>query len=310
MKTHNAITKLVAIAVAMAALFAADLLGGAVLLQPVKAQMGDGSVKLVSYTSIGVVPGEKVRLCAANTERSGGTLSLSFSYYLAHGTNASTQVPLYESEWIQVPQGEFRCADVSRTDLNVEGEPQTGRAQLLVGVTMVIPAGSNPDDFAWSLEVIEDEERDGNAVQVDTKYRLIIVAAKRSKQLIRMGFKPGQSLRYTFLNPNEEGSQPVRVSAYGYDATGRLLTQTDPVELQPGESYTTTINRDDLLVEGEKGTGRVQMSTGIQVVLMDGSVRHVELPVWMELVDNGTGRTLGGNYHYYTGTLSVSGDGD
>jgi hypothetical protein len=63
-------------------------------------------------------------------------------------------------------------------------------------------------------------------------------------------------------------------------------------------------------VEGEKGTGRVQMSTGIQVVLMDGSVRHVELPVWVELVDNRTGQTQGGNYVYYTGTVSVSGDGE
>ena len=207
-----------------------------------------------------------------------------------------------------MPPGEFRCADVRRKDLKIEGEPLTGRAQLLVGVSMMVTAGSKPEDFPWSLEVFEDEEKDGNAVQIDSKYRLILVAAQRSKQIIRMGFIPGQSLRYTFFNPNAEGSQPVRVQAYGYDAAGRLLTQTDPVELKPGESFTSIINRDDLLVEGEKGTGRVQMGTSIQFVLMDGSVRHLELPVWVELVDNRTGRTQGGDY--FTGSVTVSGDGE
>lgn len=49
------------------------------------------------------------------------------------------------------------------------------------------------------------------------------------------------------------------------------------------------------------------MSTGVQAVLMDGSVRHVDLPVWVEVVENRSGKTTGGSY--YTGTLTVSGDG-
>jgi hypothetical protein len=305
MKTRNTLTKLIAITLTGAALLAAALFGGDGMLQPVAAQIGDGSVKYVRYTSLGIVPGEKVRLSVANDETSAGTLTYRFSYYLAHGTNASTGVPLYESGLMQVPSGEFRFADVSRKDLRTEGEPLTGRAQLLVGVTMFVPAGSNPEDFPVSLEVFKDEDGDGNAVQVDSKYRLIILAAKRSKQLIRMSFSHGQSLRYTFFNPTEES---VRVSAYGYDATGRLMTLTDPVELRPGDSYTAIINRDDLLEEGEKGTGRVHMGTGIQAVLMDGSVRHFDLPVWVELVNNRTGQTQGGDY--YTGTVSVSGDGE
>ena len=206
-----------------------------------------------------------------------------------------------------MPPGEFRFADVWRTDLKTEGEPATGRAQVMVRVTMVAPTGSSPEDFPWSLEVIEDEVQDGNSVQIDSKYRLVILAAQRSKHLAPIGFIPGQSLRYTFFYPNEEGSQPVRVQAYIYDAPGRLLTQTDPVELRPGQSYTATINREDLPVQGDYGTERLQVRAGIQVALMDGSVRHFELPVWMELVDNRTGSTIGGNY--FTGTITVSGDG-
>jgi len=80
----------VRVATVETALVAAELLCGAGLLQPVKAQTGDGSVKFVSYASIGIVHGQKVRLSVANNEESGGTLSLSFSFYLAHGSNASS----------------------------------------------------------------------------------------------------------------------------------------------------------------------------------------------------------------------------
>ncbi len=79
------------------------------------------------------------------------------------------------------------------------------------------------------------------------------------------------------------------MQAYIYDSTGRLLTQTDPVELLPGQSYTSNINRDDLRVAGEEKTGRLQVRAGIQVVLMDGSVRPFKLSVSMEVVENRTG---------------------
>ena len=305
MKIRNAITK--HITKTMAALAVAGLLCGAGWLQTVQAQTGDGSVRFISYASVGIVHGEKVRLSVSNTEESTGTLSLSFSYYLAHGTNASSSVPFYESEWMRVPRGEFRFSDVTREQLKTEGEPGTGRAQLIVRVTMIAPAGSDPEDFPGSLEIIPDGDQDGNSVQTDSKYRLIILAAKRSKQLAPIGFIPGQRLSYTFSNPNEEGSQPVRVQAYIYDATGRLLTQTDPVELLPGESYTANINRDDLHVAGEEKTGRLQVRAGIQAVLMDGSVRPFKLSVSMEVVENRTGVTKGGPY--FTGSVTVSDDG-
>ena len=302
MKTLNLITRLSAITMAVVA---AGLLTGDGLLPPVQAQMNDGSVKFVSYTAIGIVPDEKIRLSVANTEKSTGNLTLSFSYYLAHGTN-SASVPLYESELIQVPPREIRYAEVSHKDLKTEGEPLTGRVQMMVKVNLAAPTGSDLEEFPYSLEVLPDEPRDGNAVQIDSKYRLIILAAKRSKQLnAPITFNPGQRLSYTFINPNEEDSQPVRVTTYIYDAPGRLVSQSQPVELKPGQIHTFNINYDDLRVSGP-----VPVRAGIQVVLMDGSVRHVNIPVGMELVNNSTGRTIESSAGtYYTGTVSVSGDG-
>jgi len=53
----------------------------------------------------------------------------------------------------------------------------------MVRVTIIAPAGSNADDFPASLEIIEDEVQSGETVQTDSKYRLVLLAAKRSKQL-------------------------------------------------------------------------------------------------------------------------------
>lgn len=299
MKLRNPITELITLTIAVTALVCATG-----LLQPVKGQTGDGSVRSVSYTSFGIVPGQTARLSVASDERSAGTMSWRFSYYLAHGSNSIYSAPLYQSEWIEVEPGEVRFADVRRSDLHTDGDPTTGRVQVIVKVTRVAPTGTSPDDFPCSLEVVEDEVQDGT---IDSKYRLVILPAKRAKQFNPLGLTPGQSLRYTFYNQNDPGSQPVRVRAYIYDATGRLLTQTDPVELQTGQAHTVEIKRNDLRVVGEEVMGRLQVRAGFQVALMDGSVRNVNIPVWLEVVDTATGGSQGGSY--YTGTVTVSSDG-
>lgn len=313
MKTRNTLTKLITITMAVAALAAAGLLSGTAWLQPVEAQ-SDKDLHItsasydehISYASIGIVPGERVRVSVANTAESAGNLTLSFQYYLAHGSNASTSVPFYESELIQVPPGQFRSSGVSRADLNTEGEPETGRAQIMVKVTMIAPAGSNPDDFPGSLEVFADDVQGGESVQTDSKYRLIILAAKRSKLNGPISFLPGQRLSYSLFNPNEEGSQPVRVQAYIYDSYNRLMTRSDPVELRPGQFHTLNINRDDLRLAGEEGTELLQVRAEIHVASMDGSVRPVKLLVSEEVVNNRTGTTAGGPY--FTGSVTVSAD--
>jgi len=305
MKTLKSVTKRIFITMALAVLAVAGLLGGAVWLQPVEAQSGDGSVKFESYASVEIIPGQRIRLSAGNTEQAAGSLKLSFSFYLAHASNSSS-VPFYESEWMEVPPGQFRYSGVAREDLNTEGEPETRRAQVLVKVTIIAPAGTDPEQLPGSLEIIEKEASGGESVKTDSKYRLIILAAKRSKPIAPVALIPGQRLSYNFFNPNEEGSQPVRVTTYIYDSSGRLLSQTDPIVLRPGQHHTLNINRDDLLVAGEEGTGLLQVSAGIQVAFSDASVRTIRLSISREVVNNRTGSSSGGEY--YTGSVTVSGD--
>lgn len=302
MKLHNPFTKLITLTMAVTALVCA--FG---LLQPVNGQTGGGSVRSESYTSLGIVPGQTVRLSVASDEKSEGTMSWSFSYHLAPRNNSTYSAPLYQSEWIQVAPGEVSFADVRRNDLHTYGDHITGRVQVIVKVTRVAPTGGNPDDYPCSLEVIPDEVQDPNSVPVDSKYRLVILPMKRAKQFNPVGIIPGQSLRYTFYNQNDPGSQPVRVRGYIYDATGRLLAQTDPIELRPGQAHTVEIKRDDLRVTGAEPVGRLQVRAGFQVAQMDGPTRNVNIPVWLEVVNTATGISEGGNY--FTGSVTVSSDG-
>lgn len=303
MKTRNTITKLITKTMAVAALAAAGLLCGAGWLQPVKAQSGDGSVRFVSYASIGIVHGERVRLSVGNTEESAGT-PVVWTYKVSN----SGGVPLYESGRIEVAPGEVGFSDVTRQDLNTEGEPGTGRAEVLVKVTIQAPAGSNPKDFPVSLEVINEETGATSGyllTQHEYGHWMDIHHTFIPEAFI--GFIPGQRLSFSVLNPPEAGGAPVRAQAYIYDATGHLITRSAEVDLGPDQVHTFRFNHDDLPVAGEPRTGRVQVRAVIQFVLSDGSVRPVKyLPVWLAVVDNRTGATKGGPY--FTGSVTVSGD--
>lgn len=129
MKSRKRITRFLTTTLAVAALAAAGLLSAASWLQPVKAQTADGSVTFTTYASVGIVEGEMIRLSMANPRESKGTLMLTYSFYLAHGSISSYTVPLYESELIKIPASEFRYVNVRRMSLNTEGELLTGRAQ-------------------------------------------------------------------------------------------------------------------------------------------------------------------------------------
>jgi hypothetical protein len=305
MKTRNTITKLITKTMAVAAL-AAGLLCGAGWLQPVEAQTGDGSVRFVSYASVGIVHGEKVRLTVGNTAKEPGSI-ITWTYTVTN----SGGVPLYESKNpnLLTATGWFRYSDVSREDLKIEGEPGTGRAEVIVKVTIEAPAGSNPEDSPVSVEVINEATgaTSGRIPQHEVGHWMGLYHTF-SPEAALIGFIPGERLSFTVLNPPEEGGTPVRAQAYIYDGIGRLTARTAEVDLRPGQSYTFAFNHEDLPLAGEEGTGRKQVRAVVQVAFMDGSVRPFKLPVWVEIVNNRTGSSSGGDY--FTGTVTVSGDGD
>jgi hypothetical protein len=78
--------------------------------------------------------------------------------------------------------------------------------------------------------------------------------------------------------------------------------------LRPGEFYAFDFNGEEARPPGARNAIMfVQTSAGIPLALMEGSVRPVKLSVSMEVMNNRSGSTSGGEY--FTGTVTVSGDG-
>ena len=118
---------------------------------------------------VGIIPGQGIRISVGNTAEAPGS-TVTWTYKV---TNPGG-VPLYESEWKYVPVRVFHRSHVSRQDLNTEGAPGTGREEVMVTLTLRVPAGSNPDDFPASLELI-DEETGGTVAIIKVKRSGVMV---------------------------------------------------------------------------------------------------------------------------------------
>jgi hypothetical protein len=167
MKLLNRISKLIAITMAVAAIavigssWAAGRAGAA--------GRSDINDIYVSRSIIGIIPGQGIRVSVGNTAVSPGS-TVTWTHKVTNPGN----VPLYESEWKYVPVRRFSFSDVSREDLNTEGEPGTRRAEVMVTVTLRVPAGSNPEDFPGSLEIIKEE----------TGGTVAIIKVKRFREMV------------------------------------------------------------------------------------------------------------------------------
>ena len=176
MKTRNTITKLIAITMAVAAMASAGLLCGAGWLQPVKAQSGKGTVRFISYVSIGISPRHRLRLSVANPahprRESGGLIysgEISYASGLCPGPcPGDPPIKILRS---RVDWGGFGHSDVLYGDFGVDGEPRTGRVQMLVKILIEAPSGSEPADFPVSLEVINEETGATSTIE-DIKFRV------------------------------------------------------------------------------------------------------------------------------------------
>ena len=149
MKTRSTITKLIAITMAVAAI----AVTGSSLAAGRAGAAGRSDINdiYVFRSIIGITSDQSLRVSVGNTANTIGDQA-QFTFTVTN----SGGVSLYESEWIRVPPEEFRFSGVSRRDLNTEGEPGTDRAEVMVTVTIRVPAGSNPKDLLGSLEVVDE----------------------------------------------------------------------------------------------------------------------------------------------------------
>jgi hypothetical protein len=149
MKIRNTIVQRIAITMVVAAIavVGSSLVAG----RAGAAGRQDVNDTYVYRSLVGIIPGQGIRISVGNTAETPGS-TVTWSYKV---TNTGG-VPLYDSEWKYVPVRRFHSSHVSRQDLNTEGAPGTGREEVMVTVTLRVPAGSNPDDFPASLELVDE----------------------------------------------------------------------------------------------------------------------------------------------------------
>ncbi|HKG20656.1 MAG TPA: hypothetical protein VKC34_02050 [Blastocatellia bacterium] len=140
------------IGLALVALAAASIPSGS---KAVSAS-GDGSVRFVSYASIGIAPEQVLRVSVGNPTNprtAGRQLTFEVTVYggLCPGSCAG-EAPI---KMLRTGTGGAVAPyDVPYNELGVEGEPGTGRVQMWVQIIIEAPSGSEPIDIPVWLDII------------------------------------------------------------------------------------------------------------------------------------------------------------
>jgi len=125
-------------------------------LPKVQAQLQDGSVKFVTYTSsivFGIASGQTARFCVGTSRSSPRKLDWTVQISNDRG------VVLFQLPEIHSPAGEWRCGDVPYSSLGVTGEPGTGRVQVAAGLRLKAPLGTKSSELISSWELVGEDGR-------------------------------------------------------------------------------------------------------------------------------------------------------
>jgi prepilin-type processing-associated H-X9-DG protein len=219
------------------------------------------------------------------------------------------EVRIYHPGGAQVALGDgsvrFLTYGVSHTfqfnyrDLLLADAENTNRLQLRVTLSISgVTPGTRIDEFAPTLEVIE--ESSGSTVLACKDVLLGGSAPDVSSGFandIIMGIIPGQKLRVTLCNTRSSGAAYVPSRVLLYEAKGSLIAQSSELVIPQGECRTFEVDRNDLLLPGERRTGRQQVPAHLEVSTSDPSSFTTDptasglLLASFELIDNSTGRT-------------------
>lgn len=104
-----------------------------------------------------------------------------------------------------------------------------------------------------------------------------------------ISFVSGETFRVSVVNPNamEQGSARVNGKVKLFDASGRLLAESEEVVLPPNQTRNFDFLRDDLHVVGEPVTGRLEVRAEIHYRYIEsrGQISPNHFPVTVELGD-------------------------
>lgn len=116
--------------------------------QPASARLADGSVRFVSNSVFGMIPGEAARVCIGTTNPRGPELDWLVRFSDEQGT------VLFQLADQRSPAGQWRCANIDRTMFAVVGDAGTGRAQVAMEVVVNAPPGTKSPEIFGTAEII------------------------------------------------------------------------------------------------------------------------------------------------------------
>jgi hypothetical protein len=143
---------MIALAVLVLAAASLQLGTGWLQLPKARAQLQDGSVVFVSDSISGIIPGQAARISVAHLADPRSVEPLYFQCKVFDQNGAL----LFQSERLETPPGQFRYLDIFRRDLNVDGEPKTGRVQMSMAVFVFLPHGRK-SDVSITGEVLDEQ---------------------------------------------------------------------------------------------------------------------------------------------------------
>jgi hypothetical protein len=267
-------------------------------LQPINTsapQTGGTFTLTFNGQTTGLGRGQLLRLTASNgiePDTRGGSepVKALATLYDAQGA------PIADRVEVEIPAGEFRTFDFDPEQLHLTGEPGTGRIQVRTQIRY------------RSFAILDRTQLSPPSIEIIDKISgitTVAIAAYRANDRLRtagptdveLGIIPGQTLRLTMFNPTEpgtpEGTEPLLARVKLFDQHGLLIAESSEVLIRAGEFHSFDFNRSDLPLAGEPGTGRAQVRTAaLWGVRTRTSFGPDDVPASLEIVDNGTGRTM------------------
>ena len=102
------------------------------------------------------------------------------------------------------------------------------------------------------------------------------------------GMVRDETLSFTVFNPSEIRIE-VRVKLY--DEHGNVIAESSENEIRPDEFHSFAFNRNDILLAGEPGTGRLQVRATLAFRVFNVRNLPTAVPISTEHINNLTGGT-------------------
>jgi hypothetical protein len=215
------------------------------------------------------------------------------------------------SDQVVIPSGRFGIFDFYRDSINLAGEPATGRLDMRAILTLTGSEMTFPPNV--TLEIVDAATGSSSIVEPavivyhgrnlplpnSEDVRLSDEASQSigTVETALIGLAPGDQLRVTGIHSAIEGcancaNNLKQMTLAVHNQNGDVIIQSGVIAIEPGQFISFQIDRNDLPIAGDPGTGRLQLRVEIRSEFTaDSQTIPVITPASLEIVNRETGKT-------------------